>query len=413
MLRDERRGQFLIGMVVALFVLMAVVKLVPAFQRLVFQDIDKLGAVDLRLRWNETKAWFAGYRVKGNVYPAASFAMFWPLMGWLSLAQTRVLWVPLYLGSLGWLSRLCMRECSPATPRGRVAAALLPWALTSSAVTISIGQLGLFTLPAAIAFALVLARGTNSVRNDLRAGALFVASAMKPTIAAPFAWLLIALSRRLRPGAIASAVYGGLSALALSFLIPERVRPDESAVLLPDTFRQFGSNEEPLKVAQGFFLQGYGNLQNLAVNAGLNAYQSFVLPMVAVLACGAWAWRRRHADVWILLAVCGLVARMSFYHRLYDDLLALPAIVALARIAASRAKASVEGLDDGTAIVARLLLVACATAGCMPGYLMIHLPVTHAFATGSWLATLWFLVRFAASPDSMDLGLEPRPEPAR
>jgi hypothetical protein len=44
-------------------------------------------------------------------------------------------------------------------------------------------------------------------------------------------------------------------------------------------------------------------------------------------------WRYRRVDIWILIGVASLFARLWTYHRLYDDLLAFPAAIALYRLA--------------------------------------------------------------------------------
>ena len=58
------------------------------FWRLLFQDFP-LGAIDLRLRHKEVAHWFSGskvyYTIGTAIYPPASYALFWPFTGWLSL----------------------------------------------------------------------------------------------------------------------------------------------------------------------------------------------------------------------------------------------------------------------------------------------------------------------------------------
>lgn len=416
-LRAERRGRILLAMVAALLAASAAAKLAPAFHRLVFRDVASLGAVDLRLRWAETLAWFRGFHVRGNVYPPASFVVFWPVMGWLSLDATRRLWVFLYLASLVWLGRTCMRESGATTGPGRIAAALLPAALTGTAVVVTIGQLVLLLMPAMISFALLLARGRRTLARDLGAAALFVVAAAKPTLTLPFAGLLVALPRRLRPGLAATALYLALTVFALSFITSWGPRTTASTGVTrmvessTSRIQEFTAKEYPAQVEAGHFKQGYGNLQNASSTAGLSTAQSFVLPALSVLLCCAWTWRRRHADPWILLGVCGLAARLGWYHRLYDDVLMLPAIIALARIAASRPRLSPTGADDTRSLLARLLLVACAVAGCIPGTMLTLVPAIHGAIVLTWLASLWFLVRYAAHPDAMDLGPGPQPRP--
>ena len=81
----------------ALFAVLAIVKLSDGFERLLLVDGD--GAVDLKLRFDETRAWFAGYWLRGAVYPPASQAILWPVVGWLPFDAVRGLWAALSLAS--------------------------------------------------------------------------------------------------------------------------------------------------------------------------------------------------------------------------------------------------------------------------------------------------------------------------
>ena len=47
---------------------------------------------------------------------------------------------------------------------------------------------------------------------------------------------------------------------------------------------------------------------------------------------GVWVYRNRHVDIWILLGVSGIIARLWTYHRMYDDLLIFLPMIALYRI---------------------------------------------------------------------------------
>ena len=54
--------------------------------------------------------------------------------------------------------------------------------------------------------------------------------------------------------------------------------------------------------------------------------------LLLFFALGAFVYRHRTADPWILLGVAGIVTRIWAYHRVYDDVLVLPALLALARV---------------------------------------------------------------------------------
>ena len=51
------------------------------------------------------------------------------------------------------------------------------------------------------------------------------------------------------------------------------------------------------------------------------------------VALGVWLYRHRRVDLWLQLGVIAVVARLWAYHRLYDDVLVVLALVALFRIA--------------------------------------------------------------------------------
>jgi hypothetical protein len=104
---------------------------------------------------------------------------------------------------------------------------------------------------------------------------------------------------------------------------------------------------------------GYGNVQSWLVRAGLPQYLS-AASLLAIAALGAWlhrASRRPGVDGWLLLGVTAIVARVWTYHRIYDDLLALVAAIALFRVAISDSPAVrrvAAGAAVATATVAAL-----------------------------------------------------------
>jgi hypothetical protein len=82
----------------------------------------------------------------------------------------------------------------------------------------------------------------------------------------------------------------------------------------------------------------------------------------AVLAAlGVWVARNRDADLWRVLGVTGIAARVWMYHRPYDDSLVLFATIALFRIAKQ------DRRGDGTNVVAGLLLALAVLVEVAPG----------------------------------------------
>ena len=123
------------------------------------------GAVDLIYRHAEVHRWFAGLPVYGEMktatYPPASYAMLWPLLGWLELAQARWLWACINLAALGWLAHLLVRESGADRPAERLFIALLPLAAYSTGATIGNGQLIVALMPLLIASPLRVQRARD------------------------------------------------------------------------------------------------------------------------------------------------------------------------------------------------------------------------------------------------------------
>ena len=75
---------------------------------------------------------------------------------------------------------------------------------------------------------------------------------------------------------------------------------------------------------------GYANLNSLLSTSFLETWGG-VLSVLVFLAGGAWVMVHRKADPWTLAGFLGVVARLWTYHRIYDDLLLVPAVIALCR----------------------------------------------------------------------------------
>ncbi|MFM7737534.1 MAG: glycosyltransferase family 87 protein [Alphaproteobacteria bacterium] len=397
---------------VGLLAVLAVVKLSNGFERLLLWPTD--GAVDLKLRYDETRAWFAGWWIKGAVYPPASQTILLPIVGWLPFRDVRGLWAVLNLGCLAWLCAICARECGLRSTAGRAAFAILPLAMSSTASSVSIGQLAPVVLPLLVTAVLWMARGPSRWPDSIGSAVLFTLASVKPTLFAPFAWLVLLLPRSRRPAILSATMYALLTIVALAALKPAR-GSDAVVDKLVDGIQSkmnWATEAKPLDVNKSTrFGGGYGNLQNMSETAGLVGLENFVLPVASVIACGAWAFRRRRTDPWILIAVCAFAARLGWYHRLYDDMLLLLPMVALARIAASKAARPGE---DRAALGAMLLLGATGLqliAPSMTSALLRDILGTLAFWV--WIVDLVFLANVAPlfeparahAPDERDDGI--------
>ena len=90
--------------------------------------------------------------------------------------------------------------------------------------------------------------------------------------------------------------------------------------------------------------------------------------------------------------VAGLVARLAFYHRVYDDMLAIPALVALARIASGmiEGRTGAQPVEPGTARRALALLL-LATLPLLLPVAFVPWSVRSLLCAGTWTGALALL----------------------
>ena len=179
------------------------------------------GARDLAMRHWEVGRWFAGDADDGplapKIYPPASYVILWPFLGWLDLAAARWLWAATLLAALAWLTAIVVRESGVESRLGR--AFLIVWAPSMYAATVTVGngQLGIHVLPALLSSILIARSGRGGWPSDLASASLFTLCLVKPSLAAPFFWVLLSGRRGARRGALVVSAYAGLTALAASF----------------------------------------------------------------------------------------------------------------------------------------------------------------------------------------------------
>ena len=118
---------------------------------------------------------------------------------------------------------------------------------------------------------------------------------------------------------------------------------------------------------------------------------------------GVWVYRYRRVDLWVQLGVIAIVARFWAYHRQYDDVVVVLALVALFRIAtgvvgevgASAVTATEAAREPQVRAAATALIATCMLFMLLPARLGWAPPpgrqifeVSH---TASWLGMLVFL----------------------
>ena len=202
------------------------------------------------------------------------------------------MWLALSLAAVAALSLLFLQASGARDPWGRLLVLSIVPAAYGTSITLYLGQLGLLVVLAVLG-SLLLALRNGSLLEDLLAALLFAAALAKPSIAAPFFWLLLFLPRRTRPALLAAAFYG------LATLLAVAVQPAPPAAILSG----FLDNVR-LESARG---NGFGNVQDW-----LAAWKVAGLGLVAggtlMGLLGLFVFLRRRADPWVLLGLTSLFA---------------------------------------------------------------------------------------------------------
>ena len=354
------------------------------FWRLVWQT-GYWGALDLLTMRTRTGQWVNGLDVYGKssnaFYPPASYLLIWPLLGWLDEAPSRWFWAITTLVALGWLIYLIVRASGAETARERLFVALMPLSMYATGATIGNGQLILHLLPFLIAGVLLLRRTPTNWLNDLLSAALIVVSLVKPNVSAPFFWVVMFAPNRLRPAILAATGYLGLTVLAASFQQPSLI----------EQFRKW-------LAVNGEYVTQHGTA-NLAIWLGSLGLGEWILPaaLLSLVALGGWVWLHRTDDLWILMGVTAVVARLWVYHFWYDDVLILLPMIALFRIV-KQAESSNEVTVMAGGLLGALIVLMLAPGG------LYTLPSPwdnfyQAVQVAAWLAAAFFLMSISRTTE--------------
>ena len=331
---------------VAVLSVCALLKLGEGFWRLLSPS-SVTGANDLKFRHAEVQQWFAGQPVYAQssyaVYPPASYAMLWPLLGWLDLLAARRLWAGTLVLLLVWLTYLLVKESGAATTLERALVVLLLLSMNATGLTIGNGQLTLHLVPPVLASVLLVHRPGGGWAAQLVIAFLLLVSMLKPSDTVPFFWLV------LFAGGMRSVLLVGLGYVALT-LLAAAFQP----VSFPTLSAQWFTNASAIAVPFG-----YANLHSWLAAIGMEHWDA-AASLVALLALGVWTYRHRRGDLWVALGVTGLVARFWTYHISYDDLWIILPSIALFRVASSGRAA------DGSDVLAGVVLAAAAVVMLIP-----------------------------------------------
>ncbi len=357
--------------------LLAALKLGDEFRRLLL-DQGHNGAVDLNLRHQEVHDWYVGqplYQVRASaVYPPATYPLLWPILGWLDFTPARWLWAVTSVVALCWLVHLIVQESGADTRLEGVFVALLALSMNATGVTIGNGQLIVHVLPMLLCALLLLHRSPRRWSIRLLTVGMLLFALVQPTITAPFLWIALFAGGGLVTTVLVTLGYVGLTLFAVSF-------QESTAMVLARGWMERAT----VVAATG----GYANVHMWLACLGLQEW-ILAVSLLVFAALGVWTYQHRKGDLWILLGVTALVARMWTYHRVYDDVLVLLPMVTLFRIAKR------ETSSPGTSLTAGLLLAAMIVSMIAPARLEhFAWPWSLMFTGGHtlvWLAVLGFLL---------------------
>jgi hypothetical protein len=220
-------------------------------------------------------------------------------------------------------------------------------------------------------------------RTDLFAALLILFSLVKPTLSAPFFWIVLFRTGRLRPAAL---VILGYSAL---WLLSSWAREPALGNLAGQVVGEFQQSVRA-SAAAAAHEGSYANIHTWLAALGMKKW-AFFASLGFLGALGIWCYRHRHKDLWLLIGVSAMVARLWTYHRLYDDVLLLLPLVALFRLAKGE---QVPGSDRTLAgILAGTLWVDIHA----PTWILLTLPSPwdlpfKIFQPLLWVAVLGFFV---------------------
>jgi hypothetical protein len=351
--------------------------------RLAFEPLGSGASTDLKKRHIEFAAWFKGVPVYGAIesadYPPASYPVFWPFIGWgMNLDSARVVWALTSLAALGWLVWVVLRGSGGGTRLEQWFLASAVVAAYATSANIRIGQAGIHLMAPIVAATLLVGRPGPGHFNAILIAFLMLVALVKPTFTAPFVWLVV-----FRGGLLPTvALVGGyvvLTLLGASF-------QHESLANLVRGWLDQGSLVE--------FHTAHANVHSWLGQLG---YSQWILPasLIALAASGVWTLVYRHASPWLILGVLAIVARMWSYHRWYDDILLVPALIALYRVAREEPPRSYVGH------AAALLLIGIVVLGAAPASWLSYGPpwgdAFKAIKTATWLMGLAFLLWRAAT----------------
>jgi hypothetical protein len=363
----------------ALMLVASFIRLENEFYRLTLHNGLK-SAIDLRFRYWEVKFWFAGEPVYGllshAVYPPASHTILWPFVGWLPFKEVRWLWALTSVFMLGWLVYILLRESLAKTRMEQAFIALLPLSMYATGIAIGNGQLILHIMPILLTGLLLIKRG-EEWHQDLLGSFLIAIALVSPSITAPFFWAVLFVPGRIRAAILVVLIYLTFTLIACWF-------QDGSTLSLIERWISVGQGGSAWGAVSG----GYSNLHSWVALFGINEFLRFNInkwvSLIALGGLGIWVYLHRRVDIWLLIGVSAIMARIWTYHRWYDDMLIILPMITLFRIAKR------GPYPDGSDVLAAGLLILAWLSVLVPLRLLVTPPWNGFVTTGQ--AVVWGLM---------------------
>ena len=108
----------------------------------------------------------------------------------------------------------------------------------------------------------------------------------------------------------------------------------------------------------------YANLHTWLAVLGLKEW-GLPTSLLTLLALGFWIYLNRHLDIWLLLSVTAIVARLWTYHRWHSDLLIVLPMITLFRIAKKGQYTDGRDVISGVLLAITLLTAIAPRGGCI------------------------------------------------
>ena len=369
------------------------------------RKVEHWSAVNVAYRYDELTRFFGGVPIYHEnfgrlTYPPATYVFLWPVLGWLPLESARVLFVATNLASAIVIALLAYRLADRHPQAERFLIVAMVFACYPLQISVFLGHMPAQVV-ALVAIAALILRARVSWATDVAASACLAASLVKPTLAPPLVAAVLIATWRWRPVLLTGGIYAGVA------LIASTAQPAGFVELHLAWLRANTSHAVAAEL-----IEALPNLHNWLSWAGHGRWGP-AASILALVGYSVWAWRRRHADVWLLLGTGALVARLWSYHRPYDDIVILLAAIALLRVA--------RGPDPGLRIPAAVLFAVTCLTLLTPAWALYNLdrPTIRAVYTAQttvWVTVMAFLLfrgkkqLTAISPSAMSkarLGVRP------